>query len=153
MQTEGTWCSDGGCGVTVPTETVAKAAGWDQVEGEWFCALHRTAAARRALAAAETARLRAKITELRVERNEIRAQRTLDAAMYRAWDEFQADLVNFHREHGELAPVALRTLDPRQFAKIYAETGKIDIEEAVKAAEEAEKKAEETRRWLATRQE
>lgn len=148
MQVEGIWCSDGGCGFTVPTEMVAEAGGWDRVEGEWFCALHRQEAARRALAVAETERMRAKITEFRRARNEVRAKNTLGPAVYRAWDEFQSDMVNFHRETGKPAPAALRVLDPAKFAKIYAAKGRIDVEEAVKLAEEAEKKANETRRWL-----
>ena len=146
------WCHDESCQVeTGLTLEQACAQGWDLIEDFTYCPLHRQEAARRALRAHEDARLRELAVKMRAERNAHRAATCLTRTEYRAWDEFQSDLANFHREHGKPAPAALRTLDPRRWRDQYAKTGRIDVELAADSLSEAEKRAEATRAWLLER--
>lgn len=144
-------CSDEGCLDTLALGLGIGDTGWDLVEGEAYCPLHRQEAARRALAAAETRRMQERINALRRERNEKLAKTGLSAAEYRAWDEFQGDLVNFHRDHGKLAPVQLRTLDPVRWRAIHTEKGRIDVEAEAEGLFQVEQAAQRTRDWLMNR--
>lgn len=141
-------CSEPGCVAFRFDQAAALGEGWDMVEGALFCPDHKGFAARQALAVAEMTRQRARIDELRAKRNAEKAKRWLKPSDYRAWDEFQSDLANFHKKTGKLAPAALRTLDPVKFTEQYRKTGRIDIELVADSLFEAENRAAETRKWL-----
>jgi hypothetical protein len=141
-------CGADGCYQVLAPGAVTEAFGWEIIDGGPWCPLHRAEKARTMLKFEEWKRLREQVAKLRAKRNAHAAKNVLGPHMYRKWDEFQSDLVNFHRNNGKLAPAALRTLDPKKFAGIYAVHGRIDVEaESVKLFE-AEAKAAETRKWL-----
>lgn len=141
-------CEDEGCLEFRFDTDAALREGWDSVEGRLYCPLHRQEAARRALAAAEVRRMQETIGRLRRERHEREAKAGLSPAEYRAWDEFQSDLVNFHKTHGKLAPAVLRTMDPRRWLAHYGETGRIDIDQVADELFAKEEAARKTRDWL-----
>jgi hypothetical protein len=141
-------CADPACVATAFNEEHALYQGWDVVEGALFCPSHRQQAARKALAVAETDRLRRVVSDRRRHRNEEVARRNFSAAEYRAWDEFQSDMADFHKKTGKLAPEVLRTMTPMAWRIEYREKGRIDMEKTADALFELEKKARETRKWL-----
>lgn len=144
-------CSEEGCTAFKFDTDAALREGWDLIEGELFCDLHRPQAARRALAAAEMKRIRERIEELRAERSQSVAKRTLTTAEYAKWAEFQQDLKDFQRAHGKLAPVQLRVLEPVKWRDQYAKAGRIDVELVADSLFEAEERAQRTRDWLMNR--
>jgi hypothetical protein len=144
-------CGAEGCYQALVPGTSLEAFDWEVIDGSPWCALHRAEKTRSMLKFEEWQRLMAQVAELRAKRNAEHAKRWLTAADYRKWDEFQSDLVNFHRNNGKLAPRALRTLDPVKFIAIYEAHGRIDIEAESVALFEAEKRADETRKWLMNR--
>lgn len=144
-------CADPGCAAFKFDTDAALREGWDVVEDLLFCPLHRHEAARRALIAVEEKRVRTHLEGLRAQRNAKHAKTWLTADEYRKWDEFQSDLVNFHRNNGKLAPAVLRTLDPLRWRDQYKKTGRIDVELVADSLFEAEKKRAETRNWLMER--
>jgi hypothetical protein len=144
-------CGADGCYQALAPGTELEAFAWDFIEMQAWCPLHRAEKARSMLMAAEEKRLREQVAKLRVKRNAVEAKNVLGPYMYRKWDEFQSDLVNFHRNNGKLAPAALRTLDPKKFTAIYAAHGRIDVEAESVALFKAEAKAAETRKWLMER--
>lgn len=141
-------CAEGGCVHTCASPEEAMALGWDLIEGELYCSLHRQVASRRALQAIELRHLRDRAIEFRRARNHLHARQGLSEKEYRKWDEFQSDLANFHKKHGKLAPEVLRTLDHVRWLKIYQAKGKIDVEGTSAVLFEKEAKANATRDWL-----
>jgi hypothetical protein len=77
--------------------------------------------------------------------NKIQAGTSLCAGDYLAWDEFQRDLANFHRDHGRPAHRELRIMSPQTFIKRHRATGKIDIKLASESLEAAEASLQERR--------
>lgn len=141
-------CADPGCVAFKFDTDAALREGWDVVEEQLYCPLHRETAARQAFIAAEDRRVRLRIEELRSRRNKEHAKTWLTADEYRKWDEFQSDLVNFHQNNGKLAPAVLRTLDAKKWRDQYKKTGRIDVEAESVALFKAEARAAETRKWL-----
>ena len=141
-------CADDGCVEFKFDDAAALREGWDLIEDKLFCPLHRTEAARRALQEAEMQRLTALMEAKKAARNAYAAKAELSASGYAAWDQFQSDLADYHRDHGKLAPKALRLMEPRKFLAFYAKRGRIDVALAAEAIEAAENRANGTRDWL-----
>jgi hypothetical protein len=123
-------------------EDAAVRAGWSWVDGKWMCPFHGPMAAlnhRRDLAR----------TAQRVAQDASAAKRLFNAADYRAWDEFQSDLANFHRDHGKLAPKELRDMRPGEWVQQYRQLGRIDIEKSAEGLEKVAKAREAARQRLA----
>jgi hypothetical protein len=137
----------GGCAAFRFDVDAALREGWDQVEGRLYCDLHAPVEARKALAARELEILRARTAA----KHRLKAKKALNADDYRAWDEFQSDLADYHRASGKPAPAVLRTLDPLVFKAQYRQNGRIDIHEVAHALHEREDRATETRNWLLER--
>ena len=141
-------CMTGGCAAFRFDVDAALREGWDQVEGRLYCDLHAPVEARKALAAREL-----EIPEGLVppQNTELKAKKALNADDYRAWDEFQSDLADYHRASGKPAPAVLRTLDPLLFKAQYAKNGRLDIHEVAHILHEREDRANKTRNWLLER--
>jgi hypothetical protein len=144
-------CADDGCLEFRFDDDAALREGWDLIEDRLFCPLHRPGAARQALQAAELTRFRAWKEKRQAERNAKGARAGLSASGYAAWDQFQSDLADYHREHGKLAPAALRLMEPRKWLAFYARQGRIDVALAAESLEGAEQRANDTRDWLLRR--
>ena len=115
--------------------------GWELIpesDGDTYCPLH-----------APVARLRARRTAAqdiqRAYHNERVAKKMLSAAEYRAWDEFQADLANYHRETGKLAHRELRMMNPGTWVQSYRQLGRLDIEKSCEGLVAQEKLQQERR--------
>lgn len=141
-------CSADGCTATLTLGLGTGDTSWTVIEGGAWCPLHRVEKERAVGKFEEWVAAREQIEEFRRKRNAFRAKKHLSRRDYRKWDEFQSDLVNFHRNHGKLAPRVLRTLDPLKFTAIVKERGKIDVEEVSNQLLEAESKADGTLSWL-----
>lgn len=144
-------CADDGCVEFRFDDEAALREGWDVVDDAPFCPLHRAEAASRALREAEVKRLKGLIEARKARTNALDAKAGLSASGYAAWDQFQADLADYHREHGKLAPAALRLMEPRKWLVFYARQGRIDVALAAEAMEGAENRANSTRDWLLRR--
>lgn len=140
-------CMTGGCAAFRFDVDAALREGWDQVEGRLYCDLHAPVEARKALAARELEILRARTAA----KHRLKAKKALNADDYRAWDEFQSDLADYHRASGKPAPAVLRTLDPLVFKAQYHQNGRIDVDEVAHVLHEREDRATETRNWLLER--
>jgi hypothetical protein len=141
-------CAEEGCVEFRFDDDAALREGWDMIEDQPFCPLHKAPAAHTALLKAEDDRLRERVAELRVRKNAEAAKKHLSRADYKEWDKFQASLADYHKKHGKLAPKSLRTMDPRHFLVNFRVSGPIDVELVAEALDKAEKAADETRRWL-----
>jgi hypothetical protein len=139
-------CSDPGCAEFRFDIDAALREGWDTIDDEPYCPLHHSGASWRARKAELEEELRAQLRVLRAKRM---AKRELSDGDYRAWDAFQSDLADYHKEHGRPAHPALRTLDHRQWLQTYRATGPIDVEEAVRHTEAAEAAHKSDRERLA----
>lgn len=137
MKIEGVWCSDGGCPLNMPTADSAVSVGWRVVEDKLFCPLHWYGAQRVAEKGAE----RERITTARARRNDEVAQKHLSAVNYRAWDQFQSDMADYHKETGKLAPKVLREMTPMAWAQEYGQKGRLDVKATAEYFERAEKTA------------
>jgi hypothetical protein len=124
-------CSDPGCPAFRFDPDAALREGWHEVDGEPYCPLHGGIASRKARQAHQAEELRARLAKPA-------AKKELPDGDYRAWNEFQSDLADYHKKHGRPAHPALRTLDHRQWLRTYRATGRIDVEEAVRYTEAAE---------------
>lgn len=144
-------CSDDGCLEFRYDADAALREGWDVVEGKPYCPLHRQEAARRELKAAEIERMRERIEKIRAERHDAEALTELAQLDYARWDEFQRDLADYHKAHGELAPTVLRLMNCRDWLKNYRKLGRIDVELASESLREADSRASATRNWLMRR--
>ena len=126
-------CADDGCAASEVFRESALALGWLEAGGKLYCPGHGAIQEHRTRMEAESERLA-------VRANKIWAKEYLSAGDYLAWDEFQSDLVNFHRETGRLAHRELRILSPHAFIRRHRVTGRIDIrlsDESMQAAEKA----------------
>ena len=112
--------------------------GWTEVEEALYCPLHGSVYAYVAKKAAQRAGIDAQISARRRYKDNQVALKYLSAADYRAWDEFQSDMANFHRKHRKLAPKVLRTMRPMEWKQEYAQKGRIDIEATAEYFEHAE---------------
>jgi septal ring factor EnvC (AmiA/AmiB activator) len=137
-------CSGPGCAAFRFDTDAALREGWMRVAGDTYCDLHAPYAAYAYVRAVRQEEQRAK-------KSDAEAKKTLNRRDYRAWDEFQSDLADFHKEHGRLAHERIRTMQPRDFLKIHAERGRINVQEAEDQLQEAENKAQATREWLMRR--
>jgi hypothetical protein len=137
-------CSDPGCVAFRFDVDAALREGWLRVEERLYCDLHGPYAA-----FVYVRKLRQE--EDRAKKFDTEAKKTLNRRDYRAWDEFQSDLADFHKKTGRLAHERIRTMQPREFMKIHGERGRIDIEAEENVLLEAEKKAQATREWLMRR--
>ena len=105
---------------------------WDMVGEKAYCPMHGPAQVRKV-------RKEAQMEAINRRANEIEAKRSFDTGWYRAWDEFQSDIANFHRANGRPAHKDIRTMTPHDFRKRYAREGRIDIANATWAIETAER--------------
>jgi hypothetical protein len=127
-------CSDPGCAEFRFDADAALREGWGLLDDEPYCPLHHCGATWRARKKQQQAEM-----ELRAAaRRAVDASNVLNAREYAAWDEFQSDLANYHREHGRLAPPSLRMMPPRQWLEIHAHDGRIDVDLASQQIEEDE---------------
>jgi hypothetical protein len=116
----------------------AVGVGWEVVNGKLYCPCH-------AGPEGFQARREAKREDLIRRTNKIIAKNNLSAGDYRAWDEFQADLANFHRDHGRPAHRELRIMPPSAFIARRRSLGRIDIALADDALNTAEVTLQERR--------
>lgn len=127
----GVGCPGDDCWNGYGNAVLAEAMGWIQVGDKLYCPDHGPLAALQERRAAEKQAQRA-------HHNQKVAKKMLSPAEYRAWDEFQADLANFHREHGRLAHKELRTMNPGKWVQTYRQLGRIDIALSTQGLEEAD---------------
>lgn len=139
------------CSYGAATEDTAMAVGWGRINDQLYCPLHYGPVARSAKLLEDLRRLQLRVEELRRARNNRIAKEELTRADYRAWDQFQSDLADYHKKTGKLAPKQLRNLDPQTWWEYYRKRGRIDVEIEVANLEASERKANETREWLARR--
>ena len=137
-------CSDPGCVAFRFDVDAALREGWLRVEERLYCDLHGPYAA-----FVHVRKLRQE--EDRAKKFDDAAKKTLNRRDYRAWDEFQSDLADFHKRTGRLAHERIRELQPREFMQIHSTGGRIDIESAEEHIHAAEDKAAATRKWLMER--
>ncbi len=124
MDITGVWCGDGNCIASMPTLDSAVAVGWSTIKDQPYCPLHAYGVMREAKKEA----VRAEIDRRQAHRNDEVAKKGLSAAEYRAWDEFQSDMADYHKRTGKLAPSVLRTMRPLNWLAEYKDKGRIDIE-------------------------
>lgn len=135
-------CEQAHCTEFMFDEDAAVRVGWAIVEGQWFCAFC-------APMATLNSRRAAQVGAQRQMSNASAARRLLNAEEYRAWDEFQSDLANFHRDHGKLAPAELRAMRPGEWVQGYRAVGRIDVEKSAENFEKLHKEQEATRERIA----
>lgn len=144
-------CSMEYCSAGAKDEAIAAGVGWEQVENKFYCPLHAPTAVRTARLLGEIRRLRLRAEELQRSRANQIAKKYLTAADYRAWDQFQGDLADYHRNTGNLAPQQLRSLSPQDWHGYYRKNGRIDVQATADELIEAERKANATREWILRR--
>lgn len=144
-------CSDSGCSAFRFDTDAALREGWGRVAGETYCSLHAGYAAFIYTRSVRFLELKAVEERRALENRNLEAKKTLTRKNYRAWDEFQQDLADFHKKEGRLAHKRIRLLQPREFMKIHGERGRIDIAAEEEKLQAAEDKAQATRKWLTER--
>jgi hypothetical protein len=128
-------CSDPYCGAVEQFPEFPDALGWDDVEGRRFCPLHWYTAYREA----KKERVRNDLTAQRRHHEEQVARKMFSAAEYRAWDQFQSDLADYHRDTGKLAPKVLREMNPSMWVTEFKQKGRIDVQKTADWYANAEK--------------
>lgn len=109
---------------------------WDMIGDKGYCPLHGPMRVRKL----KREQYRNVTAELMTRRaNKIWAKAHLDADWYRAWEEFQSDLVNFHRESGKPAHRTLRMMSPQEFREYYRRYGRMNVKSANEHTEAAER--------------
>ncbi len=121
-------CADLSCVTKALNEEHALHQGWLVLDGQLWCPVHGTYRAFVARREERKEKIRQQIDRQRMHRNEIVAKKQFSAAEYRAWDEFQSDLADYHKKTGKLAPEVLRTMTPVAWHNEYAQKGRIDVE-------------------------
>ncbi len=121
-------CYEAYCSYGTTTAEAALGAGWQEVDGQLYCPLHGPNRAFVARREAKKEAIRVQIDRQRMHRNEIVARKQFSAAEYRAWDEFQSDLADYHKKSGKLAPEVLRTMTPAAWLSEFKQKGRIDVE-------------------------
>jgi hypothetical protein len=125
-------CTDSNCIAEQATIDEAVGLGWSMIGYFPWCPLHAYGALREAKKEAVRQQL-----EVRAHRrNQEVAKKHFTAAEYRAWDEFQSDLADFHKKHQKLAPKVLRLMSPMVWLGEYKEKGRIDVEASAANFEE-----------------
>lgn len=133
-------CADSGCAAQAFNEEHALYQGWSVVGGALFCPLHGSIAARQVRNQRRILELRELVDAKKAEELQKEAKSWLSARDRLAWDEFQEQLVNFHKKFGKLAPRQLRLLDPQSWLARHTQTGPINVEHEALSLEEAENK-------------
>lgn len=144
-------CSDPGCSAFRFDTDAALREGWGRVDGETYCSLHAGYAAFIYARSVQFLEMKAAKERRAAENRNLEAKKTLNRRNYAAWDQFQSDLADFHKKEGRLAHKRIRELQPRDFLKIHAAGGRIDIGAEEEKLDAAEKKAQATRQWLMER--
>jgi hypothetical protein len=124
VEITGVWCGDSTCGVSAPNLEAAAAAGWREVGEAIYCAVHYYGPYREA----KKEKIRAQIEARQRHHDKEVAKKMFSAAEYRAWDQFQSDMADYHKKTGKLAPSVLRTMRPTEWLGEFKEKGRIDIE-------------------------
>jgi len=125
-------CTDSNCIAEQATIDEAVGLGWSMVGYFPWCPLHAYSALREAKKEA----VRQQIEARQRHHNDRVARNRFTAADYRAWDEFQSDLANFHKKTGKLAPKVLRLMTPVVWLSEYQQKGRIDVEASAANFEE-----------------
>lgn len=132
------WCHDQSCQVEYAGSLEeACSVGWGLVSEFTFCPLHMGPAGFVARREAKKEVMRAQIEAQQAHRNKEVALKHFSAAEYRAWDQFQSDLADYHKKTGKLAPAVLRTMRPMNWLGEYKEKGRIDIAKTAEYFEQA----------------
>jgi hypothetical protein len=130
------WCHDQSCQVEFPGSLEqACSQGWHLIAEFTYCPLHYYGPYREA----KKERVRADLTAQRRHHEEQVARKMFSAAEYRAWDQFQSDLADFHRDTGKLAPKVLREMMPGTWIQEFKQKGRIDVQKTADWYANAEK--------------
>jgi hypothetical protein len=128
-------CADPFCIAATPYPDLAQAAGWGEAAGKLYCGLHWYTAYREA----KKEKVRADLTAQRRHHEDQVARKMFSAAEYRAWDQFQSDLADYHRDTGKLAPKVLREMNPSMWVTEFKQKGRIDVQKTADWYANAEK--------------